>query len=59
MRNEDEWNTFARTGRVEDYLVYASNRADRDNLSTERKQKEGERCEGACNGNGAFFVGNR
>lgn len=56
MENESSWNTFARTGKVSDYLSYAQggNRGEnctcRDNG---RKEERGTR-EGTSDGNGAF-----
>lgn len=28
MENEEKWNTFARTGRIQDYLAYAGMRGE-------------------------------
>lgn len=56
MGNEGSWNTFARTGRVSDYLAYARNtkqRAESAGWENERKEEREQR-EGASDGNGAF-----
>lgn len=56
MENESSWNTFARTGKVSDYLAYARSEGRSENRTgweQERKEERGHR-EGASNGNGAF-----
>lgn len=51
MEKEECWNTFARTGLVEDYLKYA--RADRSDGSAPEKEERGQR-EGTSDGDGAI-----
>lgn len=65
MENEENWNTFARTGKVSDYLKYAgssesqSNRGDGTADSSGRaatsgmREERGQR-EGTSEGYGAF-----
>lgn len=56
MGNEGSWNTFARTGRVSDYLAYVGDAKQREGASgweNERKEERGQR-EGASDRNGAF-----
>ncbi len=50
MEKDECWNTFARTGLVEDYLKYA--RADRQGGPEPEKEEEEQR-EGTSDGNGA------
>lgn len=54
MRNEEEWKTFTRTGRVSDYLLYANNSNDRENRSQSVVGEEERQRERTCEGNGAF-----
>ena len=54
MKNESNWDTSARTGRVSDYLAYA--KEERNNgtgWENSNKEERGQR-EGTSNGNGAF-----
>lgn len=54
MENEESWNTFARTGRVSDYLEYVNNsRPGGDSFDSRNSVKEerGQR-EGTSDGNG-------
>lgn len=56
MGNEENWNTFARTGRVSDYLAYVGDGRQREgNTGWENSGKEerGQR-ERASDGHGAF-----
>ena len=56
MGNEEYWNTFTRTGRVEDYLTYVGDgrkSEQRVGWDSARKEERGQR-EGTSNGNGAF-----
>lgn len=54
MRNEEEWTTFTRTGRVSDYLAYAGDRQRMENRGENAVREEGRQREGTCEGNGAF-----
>ena len=56
MGNEESWNTFARTGRVSDYLAYAGygNRQEESANWGNVRKEERERREGTSDGNGAF-----
>jgi hypothetical protein len=53
MENEKSWNTFASTGKVSDYLNYASNRSGGDNCLRDRAGEERELRERTSNGHGA------
>lgn len=56
MGNEESWNTFARTGRVSDYLTYAGygkRQEESANWENVRKEEREQR-ERASDGNGAF-----
>jgi hypothetical protein len=53
MRNDENWERFARSGQISDYLMYAG--ADRRECHTENAVKEERgRRERTCDGNGAF-----
>lgn len=56
MGNEENWNTFARTGRVSDYLAYVGDGRQHDGNAgweNSRKEERGRR-DRASDGNGAF-----
>lgn len=36
MNKKEAWNKFKKTGSVEDYLIYASKKSDKDDNKTRR-----------------------
>lgn len=53
MGNEADWNTFARTGKVTDYLAYAKSEKEHTHWENEEKKERGQR-ERTSDGNSAF-----
>ena len=54
MRNEQDWETFARSGRVSDYLAYVGSGEKKENRGKNAVREERGQREGTCDGNGAF-----
>ncbi len=52
MGNEERWNTFARTGRVSDYLHYADHRKEEESSVMNQAEREREKRERTSDGNG-------
>jgi hypothetical protein len=53
MRNNENWERFARSGQVSDYLVYAGVDRRSDRAENTVKEERGQR-ERTCDGNGTF-----
>ncbi|MBE5885842.1 MAG: hypothetical protein E7284_05490 [Lachnospiraceae bacterium] len=40
MKNQSDWDTFYRSGRVEDYLIFCQNRDKCENVDADRGLEE-------------------